>query len=324
MPLSFLEGVARRPVPDGAPGLRCAFVNNMPDAAFVATERQFLRLLELGSRPARVVVSRHVIAGAARSAPVTERIAAHYLPLDALWGAAPDLVVVTGAEPLAPRLPDEPSWAELVRLLEWVTSLRTTVVLSCLAAHGAALALDGIERVRLADKCCGILPHTICSPHRLTQGLVEPIIFPHSHLNEVPTRDLRAAGYTVAVAAEKDWCVAAKRHGCADIVLAQGHPEYDASSLLREYRRDLTRFVEGTASEPPVLPRGCAAPADMRMLERLQSLATSGAGRDRLVEELQAVPFERLSARVPWSWRPAAIRLYCNVLATAVERAGVR
>ena len=38
--------------PDGAEGpapWRCALVNNMPDAAFGATERQFVGLLDAGS-----------------------------------------------------------------------------------------------------------------------------------------------------------------------------------------------------------------------------------------------------------------------------------
>ena len=47
-------------------GRRCAFVNNMPDGAFEATERQFLDLLDAGSGCETIEVSRHTMAGVPR------------------------------------------------------------------------------------------------------------------------------------------------------------------------------------------------------------------------------------------------------------------
>jgi hypothetical protein len=52
--------------PDGAGGpvrWTCALVNNMPDAALVATERQFVGLLDAGSGCETLVVTRHTMAG---------------------------------------------------------------------------------------------------------------------------------------------------------------------------------------------------------------------------------------------------------------------
>ena len=41
----------------------CAFVNNMPDGAFDATERQFLDLLETGSGSEVIAVRRYALSG---------------------------------------------------------------------------------------------------------------------------------------------------------------------------------------------------------------------------------------------------------------------
>ena len=36
----------------------------------------------------------------------------------------------------------------------------------------------------------------------------------------------------------------------------QGHPEYDADTLLREYRRDVARFLGGERDDYPAMPHG--------------------------------------------------------------------
>ena len=38
------------------------------------------------------------------------------------------------------------------------------------------------------------------------------------------------------------------------LVFLQGHPEYEADTLAREYRRDLMRFLRGEAAAAPRLP----------------------------------------------------------------------
>ena len=36
----------------------------------------------------------------------------------------------------------------------------------------------------------------------------------------------------------------------------QGHPEYEADTLLREYRRDVGRFLGGEREDYPAMPLG--------------------------------------------------------------------
>ncbi len=38
------------------------------------------------------------------------------------------------------------------------------------------------------------------------------------------------------------------------MIFFQGHPEYDASSLLKEYKREVMRFIDGDMPEYPPFP----------------------------------------------------------------------
>src|ERR1700759_3009951 len=94
-------------VSDGTGGparWRCALVNNMPDAAFGATERQFVGLLEAGSGCETVALTRHTMTGIPRGERIRARIAAEYCPLDDIYSEPPDLLVVTGSNPIEARI----------------------------------------------------------------------------------------------------------------------------------------------------------------------------------------------------------------------------
>src|ERR1700739_1502621 len=123
--------------PDGAGGpvrWRCALVNNMPDAAFGATERQFMGLLDAGSGCETVLLTRHTMVGVPRGARIRARIADAYRPLDDIMSAPPDLLVVTGSNPTESRIEDEPYWSDLHGLLKWSSENVQAMGLSCLAA----------------------------------------------------------------------------------------------------------------------------------------------------------------------------------------------
>ena len=66
---------ADRPTRTGPARWTCAFVNNMPDGAFDATERQFLDLLDAGSGAEAVEVRRYTMAGVPRGERTAARIA---------------------------------------------------------------------------------------------------------------------------------------------------------------------------------------------------------------------------------------------------------
>jgi homoserine O-succinyltransferase len=298
--------------------MRCAFVNNMPDGAFEATERQFVELLSAGSGDRIIEVQRYAMNGVPRGESVAARIAKQYAPLESMRVDPPDAVIITGSNPLEQHIRDEPYWGELGELFSWGSAHVRSMLLSCLSAHAALDHFDGIERVRLPAKRTGVFPQNVERGHALARDL-EPIIpLPHSRLSDVPTGAIEAAGYQIAVQSESiGWSVATRRIGHSDVVLLQGHPEYDPASLLREYQRDARRYVHHERDDLPRLPWHCVSDEDWGSLERLHQTIIEGP---RDPGPFEAYPIEEVGSRAPWSWSSAARQLFTNWVAGVSTR----
>ena len=290
----------------------------MPEAAFEETERQFLGLLDASSGEDVLVSRLYVMDGVPGREQVAQPIAERYAPLSTLYEDPPDVLVISGSNPVEIDIRDEPYWDELVTLLTWASGNVSSVVASCLAAHAALLVFDGIERRRLTSKCTGVLPQRWEPGHPLTEGFPADLVLPHSRLNAAPTDELRAAHYDVPVTSEDDdWSVATRMVDRCRLVLMQSHPEYGPTSLLREYHRDARRYVTGERDDPPVLPCDCAGSDDWDLLVTLQRRITTGERDPDLVADF---PFDDVGARAPRPWGPAATRLYANWLAGVPAR----
>jgi homoserine O-succinyltransferase len=296
----------------------CGFVNNMPDGAFDATERQFLHLLDAGSDAEVIDVRRYTMAGVPRGKVVAAKIAEEYAPASVIRQEPPDLLIVTGSNPVEAHIEDEPYWADMVDLLTWGSEHVGSIFLSCLSAHAALTIFDGIERGRLVSKCTGVFAQQVDMTHPLTAGLGPEIVLPHSRTSAVPQDALRQAGYDIAIQSDAvGWSVATRDIGASHVVLVQGHPEYDPSSLLREYHRDARRFTLHERDDLPCLPFHCVAAEDWDDLEELHR-AITGNQRDPAV--LEAYPFADVGARVPWPWHDVAKTLYANWLSGHTKR----
>ena len=59
-------------------------------------------------------------------------------------------------------------------------------------------------------------------------------------------------------------------------VFIQGHPEYDGDSLLREYKRDVRRYVTGERNEFPMAPKHYFTADTEAALHRLRQDALRG------------------------------------------------
>lgn len=290
----------------------CAFVNNMPDGAFDATERQFLDLLGAGSGSDVIEIHRYAMDGVPRSERTASRIAECYSPVADITDNPPDLLIVTGSNPLEVHIQDEPYWAELVDLLSWASVHVRSMLLSCLSAHAALKTFDGLERVRLDSKCTGVFPQHVETRHPLCLGLESEIPLPHSRWNTVSPDDMREVGYDIVIQSSNvGWSVATREIAASTVVLIQGHPEYEPSSLLREYRRDASRYVLHERDDVPCLPAHCVAPEDW---EQLESLHRAIIGGQRNPAILAAFPFDEIAERSLWTWRTMALQFFENWL----------
>jgi len=294
-----------------APPIAIGLVNNMPDAALSSTENQFTGLLQEASGGQTIRLRLTSLPELPRSPEALERIRASYWPLEELLAEPLDALIVTGTEPRAPVLTQEPYWQRFVDLLAFAREHTAASVWSCLAAHGAVLHLDGIERRRLAEKRCGVYPHSILNGHALLQGVSSPLPMPHSRWNELAPAALRAAGYTLLSWSEETGADAFLREERSLLLFFQGHPEYEDTTLLKEYRRDVGRYLAAQQPHYPTLPRGYLSADATLLLAQFQQQAL--ARRDAAL--MERFPFAAIAAGLKNSWRASAVALYRNWLA---------
>jgi len=116
-------------MPDRNNNVAIGIVNNMPDSALEATERQFLSLVEAAAGDITVRVKFYALPDVPRS-DAGRLHAASYSSMRDLLNDAPDGLIVTGTEPRAADLMDEPYWNSLTRLGEWADQNTTSAIWS--------------------------------------------------------------------------------------------------------------------------------------------------------------------------------------------------
>ncbi len=285
-------------------------VNNMPDAALHSTEKQFSGLLAQASRDQAVRLRLTSLPELSRSPEALEHIRRNYWPLEEVLATPLDALIVTGTEPRAPALTEEPYWPRFLELLAFAQAHTLASIWSCLAAHAAVLSLDGIERQRLAHKRCGVYEHHILSGHPLLVGVEAPMPMPHSRWNELSPQPLREAGYTLLSWSRETGADAFAREEESLLLFFQGHPEYEDTTLLKEYRRDVGRYLSGQQSHYPTLPDGYLSPDTTALLTQFRERAL--AARDAAL--LESFPFAPVAAALHNRWRAASVALYRNWL----------
>jgi homoserine O-succinyltransferase len=236
--------------------LTIGLINNMPDAALQATERQFMRLLRQAAGDIRIDFHCFSPPSVRRAQTAQWRVEKQYTDIADLGRLHIDGLIVTGAEPNAATLSHEPFWRDLTEIVDWAETNTRSTIWSCLAAHAVVLHLDGIERRRLGAKCSGVYDCAKVTEHWLTQDIPSPLRVSHSRLNELRASDLTARGYQVLTQSRDAGVDIFARQLRSQFLFFQGHPEYDALSLEREYLRDVSRFLAGERDSYPAIPSG--------------------------------------------------------------------
>src|SRR6185295_18411697 len=247
-------------------------VNNMPDAALDATVRQFRGLLAAAADDMAVRLTLYTLPEVPRTDFGRQQVSG-YSDISELWDSHFDGLIVTGAEPRAADLEDEPYWESLTRVLEWAERHTYSTILSCLAAHAGILHIDGIARRPLGDKRFGVFECVRVSDHPLTASAPATLQMPHSRWNEIPEEALLACGYRVLTRSEDAGVDAFVKQRNSLFVFFQGHPEYEAVTLMLEYRRDIGRFLRKERDTYPPTPHGYFDKETLEVLEALRERA---------------------------------------------------
>lgn len=302
--------------------LNIGLVNNMPDAAWEATERQFLGLIRAATTDVVVRCKLFSVPDVPRGSDEWAGLAPRYHDISELWDTPLDGLIVTGSEPRAAILYDEPYWATLSKLAAWARENTASTIWSCLAAHAAVLDAHGIEREPLEEKRFGVFDCDVVAAHPLVIGLPPRLHVPHSRFNNLPEVALGAEGYRVlarSAAAGVDTFVR-EEPASSLFVFFQGHPEYEANSLAREYRRDIGRFLRGEREHYPAMPLGYFDEQATALVDAFRACAL----RDRDESLIADFPMSALEPGLENGWRRSAIGIYRNWLDYLKDRKAER
>lgn len=294
----------------GAECLRIALINNMPDAALEDTEMQFLDLLEASAGDLPVQLTLYSLPGVPRGERGEQHLNSFYSGINNLFNSGCDALIMTGTEPRQADLRQEPYWSAMADVLDWAERNTASTILSCLAAHAGVLHSDGIQRHRLPDKQFGVFESAKMCSHEFTRRATNPLRFPHSRWNEVREEDLVYCGYTVLTkSAEAGVDVFAKQKRKSMFVHFQGHPEYGSQILLKEYRRDIKRFLRKERETYPTMPYGYFDAAATKALTEFQRVALADPQEQQMAFYPDTVADGLLN-----TWQSSATCVYRNWL----------
>jgi homoserine O-succinyltransferase len=247
--------------------LHIGFLNMMPDAALRATERQFIRLVGGCNRIAQFFVYPFSLPELKRSADTRSYIDRYYSRFEDLQAQGLDAMIITGANVANPDLSEEAFWSPLLEVVRWADRSVASILCSCLATHALLNHAHGIERQPLANKRWGVYSHRLCGDgngggngdvigqdHPLVRGINTRFDVPHSRHNDISRDQFEAAGLRVLAESELGGVHLAVSPDLLRTVYFQGHPEYDRNSLLKEYKREVRRYLGGARPDRPPYP----------------------------------------------------------------------
>lgn len=286
--------------------IKLGIVNNMPDGALLSTARQFLNVVEAATPELRVYVSLYSLPGVPRDDAGHKHLAENaYQDFAALTSAGLDAVIVTGTEPKAADLKDEPYWPSLTALFDWIDRDGPSAAFSCLASHAAVLHYDGVARERLEKKCFGLFEHHSNFHDELTLALPGTFKVAHSRWNRLPADVLGEHGYRILTESAEAGVELFVKQRRNLMLFFQGHPEYDTQTLGREYLRDVRRYLAGQRDTYPDVPRGYFNATEKELLDRFRARSL----RERHEDLMQYFPV--LANRFPMAQsRSVAAAMY--------------
>ncbi len=277
--------------------LHIGFLNMMPDAALAATEQQFIRLVGSCNQIAQFYVYPFSLPELDRGNEAEAHIDEHYFKFEELAEQGLDALIITGANVINPALNEEAFWGPLIDVAHWAEKNVASVLCSCLATHALVKNYHDIDRKHLPAKQWGVYSHRISEPtHPLMRDINTRFDAPHSRFNDVSRAQLENAGIKVLVESDEVGVHLAVSPDQFRTVYFQGHPEYDAISLLKEYKREVFRYLDGDLDSPPPFPENYFPPEAIEISARfLDEAAKAGSA-------LPVFPEDELRLLVDNTW----------------------
>ena len=226
--------------------LKIAIVNLMPTK--IDTETQLLRMLS--NSPLQVEIDLiQMDSHTSKNTPI-EHLETFYKKFSDIKSKKYDGMIITGAPVENLDFDEVDYWPELEEIMEWTKTHVTSTFHICWAAQAGLYYHYGIQKYPLDKKCCGVFKHHINrSTAKLLRGFDNEFYAPHSRHTEVRAEDIRKVK-ELEILAESDevgvYIVFTKK---GRQIFVMGHSEYDATTLKKEYIRDVERGLNPCVPE---------------------------------------------------------------------------
>jgi len=276
----------------------------MPDAALAATERQFFRLIGESNPIAQFYVHPFTLDALPREQSAREHIEKYYDSFEQIKQQGLDALIITGANVIGADLSKEVFWDELNQVADWAHENVTSTLCSCLATHAVMDFRYGEKRIRQRSKKWGVFRHQVVDvSHPLVDDINSEFDVPHSRWNDVHPEQFESQGLKILVKGD-DGCVhlATSPDGFRTIFF-QGHPEYDTVSLLKEYKRDVTLFIDGKFENYAPMPENYFSEFIAAVCREYQGRVVQSLA---LAEEIPEFPEHLILGNLKNTWQDTA------------------
>lgn len=251
--------------------LHIGLLNMMPDAALEATERQFFRLIGESNQIAQFYLHPFTLKELERDAEGNAHVKKYYQSFEQIKEQGLDALIITGANMVGTELAEQPFWEPLSEVLEWAFENVTSTLCSCLTTHAVLQFRYKQKRKPLPAKRWGVYPHRVVDrKHPLVAGVNTRFDVPHSRFNEIFPEQFKAADLKILVESEDNDVHLAVSEDGFRLVFFQGHPEYDLISLMKEYKREVRRYINGETEHYPPFPENYFSLKCQAILEEYQ------------------------------------------------------
>ena len=133
--------------------------------------------------------------------------------------------------------------------------------------------------------------------HPLVRGINTRFDVPHSRWNDISPNEMNQADQLVLVESPDAGVHLATSADGLRLVFFQGHPEYDSFSLLKEYKREVNRYLAGEIEDYPPYPDNYFMEDALKILEDFRQEAEHARAKG---SEVRAFPEKDVPVDNTW------------------------
>ena len=218
--------------------IEIAIVNLMPTKE--VTEAQLVRLLS--NSPLQINITLIKMATYTSTHASDDHMSRFYCTLEEAKKKKFDGMIVTGAPVENIPFEEVKYWKELTDIIDFAEENVTSTIYICWGAQAALYYQYGINKVPLPEKLFGVFEtRAVVENDMLLKGMNDEFNIPHSRHTTIDEDVVRKCkDLKVLAVSDKAGICIAKRHNNKSFYFT-GHAEYDRTTLLTEYERDVAK-----------------------------------------------------------------------------------